>query len=139
MIEKFTTTLMHEQIHIHQRTYPDLYHNIFRKLGFIHCKFLHIPKSIFPKLINNPDDNSQQWVYKDKDGCYYWPTMMIKDGPISYETQHKIFRAYPVNKSGDVFVVVNDNRDDDRSHHLLTPAETCAYKYQDDPMILFNL
>ena len=126
--DRLTTILLHEQIHIHQRSHGRMYRQFFSDLGFVPCDTLTLPASLAAFLINNPDDNGEQWVYKhDTDDYYYWPAMFLD---ATWKPRSRVFLAIRTDDGcvgggdGSHFQVLPYEVET----RLLTPTETHAYQ-----------
>lgn len=83
----FMNTLIHEKIHIIQRSNQDTFNSFYKYeyRSFLRNRFNEksIPENIAKKHMNNPDSNNQYWVYMDynspKNDRYYLPLLIYKD------------------------------------------------------------
>lgn len=70
----FLETLVHEQLHVIQRTHQNLFNNFYKK----EYKFLDrkislekLPNNIKKKYMTNPDSNFDLWIYNINNKLYY--------------------------------------------------------------------
>jgi len=55
-------TLVHEQIHVQQRRYPDWFRKLYHSWGFRQTSSIRIPQEIHDELLTNPDGMSRNWI-----------------------------------------------------------------------------
>lgn len=71
--DELTSTMIHEMIHLHQKTQPNFYEEIYKNnFGFekINPEKIIITSNYENKLITNPDALKREWVIQLYDGLY---------------------------------------------------------------------
>ena len=72
-------TLLHEQFHILQRKYPDLFKDFYTNWNFFSPSGLILPDKIKKLLITNPDAPKTDFVFKYNDSHFILPVLTVND------------------------------------------------------------
>ena len=72
-------TLLHEQFHILQRKYPDLFKNFYTNWNFFSSSGLILPDKIKKLLITNPDAPKANLMFKYNDSRFILPVLTVND------------------------------------------------------------
>ncbi len=115
--EALASLILHEQIHVLQRIYPNKFTELYNQWGFVEGE-VSLPKRYITKKITNPDAPVANWIYKTN-GQHYWFFVAIKDGNsiprMGYDFTTYIFKVKK--KSGKWRVVKDVSSTNELKHY----------------------
>ena len=87
-------TLIHELVHIHQRTAPDNYLKLYHIWGFKRPKYIHNINEILNNSRHNPDGNNLKWVWENNNNHYFMSAVYTdtEDEPELTKVNYKIYK-----------------------------------------------
>ena len=93
-------TLLHELVHIHQRTNPEGYDNLYKEWGFKQPKYIHNINEILSSSRHNPDGTNLKWVWTHNMNHYFISAVYKANGQNGEEPDlTKVnYKIYKLNK-----------------------------------------
>jgi len=84
-------TLLHEQFHIYQRKFPEIFKKLYLKWNFEYVKNLKLPSNINNNIITNPDAPDLDYIFKLSNNNYILPILMLNHDDDSIHESKYLF------------------------------------------------